>query len=174
MARVPYVEEQDHPELADQIQRIKDRRGGRLLNLYKLLLQSPPVADGWLQMFSAVRQQAELDDRTRELVIMQVAVLNGADYEYRAHAPIALKTGVTQQQIDALPTWRASELFDERDRAILAYAESITREIHVPDDVFAAVAPHFGSRELVELTVTVAGYNCVSRVLEALRIDPQT
>ena len=174
MARIPYVEEQDHPELAELIQRIKDQRGGRLLNLYKLLLQSPEVADGWLHMFTAIRQRASLDARTRELVIMHVAVLNGADYEYQAHAPLAIQAGLTQQQVDALPTWRTADVFDERDRAVLAYCESMTREVHVPDGVFAPLPHHYNAQEILELTTTIAGYNAVSRVLEALQVDPQS
>jgi AhpD family alkylhydroperoxidase len=173
MARVPHFEEHEHPDLAELVGRVKARRGGRLLNLDKVLLHSPPIADGWRALMGAVRQQAKLDDRTRELAITHVAVLNGADYEYQAHAPLALEAGATREQIDALPSWRGATCFDARDRDVLAYCESMTREIHVPDDVFAAVARHFDTREVVELTVTIASYNMVSRVLEALRVDPQ-
>lgn len=174
MARVPYVEEQDHPELSELIAMIKDQRGGRLLNLYKILLNSPEVCAGWLHAFTAIRYRSSLDARTRELVIIQVAVINGADYEYRAHVPIGIQAGLTQEQVDALSDWRASDQFDARDRAVLAYAESMTKEIHVPDETFAAVAEHYDPRELVELTATVAGYNMVSRFLEAMAVDPQT
>ena len=105
---------------------------------------------------------------------MHVAVLNGADYEYQAHAPLAVRAGVTQQQVDALPTWHTSEAFDERDRSVLAYCESMTREVHVPDDIFAPLPRYYGPQEILELTTTIAGYNAVSRVLEALQVDPQT
>jgi alkylhydroperoxidase family enzyme len=43
--------------------------------------------------------------------------------------------------------------------------------VRVPDDIFARVRGHFAERELVELTVTIAGYNCVSRFLEAIQVD---
>ena len=49
----------------------------------------------------------------------------------------------------------------------------MTREIHVPHDVFARVREHLTERHVVELTATIAAYNCVSRFLEALRIDPE-
>ena len=104
---------------------------------------------------------------------MHVAVLNGADYEYQAHAPLARQAGLTQQQIDALPTWRTADAFDERDRAVLAYCESMTREVHVPEGVFAPLPRHYTPREILELTTTIAGYNAVSRVLEAHQVDPQ-
>jgi alkylhydroperoxidase family enzyme len=56
---------------------------------------------------------------------------------------------------------------------VLAYTDAMTREIRVADPVFAAVRTHFAEREIVELTATIAAYNCVSRFLEALRIDPE-
>jgi len=54
---------------------------------------------------------------------------------------------------------------------VLAYTEAMTRHIKVPDDVFAAVRSHFNERLLVELTLTIGGYNLVSRFLVAMEID---
>src|SRR3546814_11334280 len=104
------------------------------------------------------------------MVIMRIAYLNGAPYEADQHAPIALKEGMTQAQLDALPQWEGSELFSEQERAVLAYTDSTTREVQVPDAVFDAVRPFFEPRQLVELTATVATSNMVSRVLEGLPI----
>jgi alkylhydroperoxidase family enzyme len=55
--------------------------------------------------------------------------------------------------------------------AVLAYADSMTRDVHVPDDVFDRVREHLDERHVVELTATIAAYNSVSRFLEALHID---
>jgi alkylhydroperoxidase family enzyme len=87
--------------------------------------------------------------------------------------PFGLKEGLSRDQIEALPDWRNSELLDSRQKAVLAYTDSMTKEIHVPDDVFAALREHFNDREIVELTAAVAAYNLVSRFLEALRIDQE-
>ena len=107
----------------------------------------------------------------RELAIMLIAVINGADYEYQGHVPFALKAGLTQEQLDDLPAWRESSRYDAKQRGVLEYTECMTRHVHVPDEVFALVQPHFDPRQLVELTATIAGYNLVSRFLEAVRID---
>ncbi|MGC2519104.1 MAG: carboxymuconolactone decarboxylase family protein [Burkholderiales bacterium] len=171
MARVRLIEEGQHPELAGLIATIKAERGGRLLTLYQALLNSPPVAEGWLKLFTAIRQKGTLPGRYRELAILRVGLLNGAEYEYHAHVPFALKDGVAQEQIDALPSWQVSKSFDDRERAVLAYADCMTREIRVPDGVFDEVRRHFDDRELVELTAAIGGYNLVSRFLEAMRID---
>jgi AhpD family alkylhydroperoxidase len=172
MARVPYIEEQDHPELAPLVARIKAERG-KVLDLYKILLHSPAVMEGWLNFFTAVRQKTKLDGRYRELAILRVAILNGADYEYQAHLPFALKAGATREQIGALRVWQLSSLFDAVERAVLAYTDAMTREIQVADELFAEVQRHFDAQDLVELTATIAGYNLVSRFLEAMQVHHQ-
>jgi AhpD family alkylhydroperoxidase len=170
VARVSLVGEGERPELAGLIETIKAERGGRLLDLYRVLLNSPPIAEGWLKLFTAIRQKTKLPGAHRELAILRVALLNGATYEYRAHVPFALKEGVPQERIDALERWRDSKLFSPEERAVLAYTDAMTREIKVPDEVFSAVRAAFGERETVELTATIAGYNLVSRFLVAMQL----
>ena len=141
------------------------------LNLYRMLLHSPPVAAGWLNLLTAIRQQCTLDARYRELVIMRIAVINGADYEYVQHIPHALAAGLTESDYTALHEWMSYGAWTPEDRAVLAYTDAMTREVQVSDPIFAAVAEHFDERETVELTATIAAYNLVSRFLEALQVD---
>ena len=173
MARIAYANETQDPEIIALAGQIRKQRGGRLHNLYRMLLNSPPVARGWLDLLTAIRQQCNLSGKYRELAIIRIAEINDAPYEYTSHVPLGIKEGMTQQQIDTLKDWRNSGAFDETERAVLAYTDSMTREVHVSDDVFAAVARHFNARETTELTATIAAYNLVSRFLEALQIDPE-
>jgi alkylhydroperoxidase family enzyme len=169
MARLPYPDPTD-PAIAPLVETIKAERGGKLINLYGMLLHSPPVADGWRAFLTAIRQKCKLSGRVRELAIMRIAVINGAEYEFSQHVPFALKEGITQPQLDALRSGNF-EAFFAVDRDVLAYTDSMTREVHVPDRVFEAVRVHFDEREMVELTATIAAYNLVSRFLEALQVD---
>jgi len=173
MARVPYADETSAPEIRQLAAAIRAERGGRMLNLYRMLLNSPPIAAGWLKLFTAIRQQTTLPAAQRELAILRVAVLNGAQYEYEAHLPFALKEGVSESQLAALDQWQSSAAFSPAQRALLAYVDAMTREIHVSASVFDALRAHFDDRQIVELTATVGGYNLVSRFLEALAIDPE-
>lgn len=168
MARIPYA---DCTSAAARplAERIAAERGS-VLHLYQMLLHSAPVAEGWLGYLTAIRQKSSLPGDLRELVIMRVAQLNHAPYEADQHAPIALREGVSQARLDALPNWQDSPLFDARERAVLAYTDAMTRQVQVSDEVFAFVAAHFEPQRLVELTATVAAYNMVSRFLEALQI----
>ncbi|MGQ0524270.1 MAG: carboxymuconolactone decarboxylase family protein [Betaproteobacteria bacterium] len=174
MARVSLIDEQSRPELSDLIGRIRGARRGRLLNIYRLLLHSPSVATAWLEFNSAIRFETDLDGQTRELTIMLVAILNGVDYIVRAHASrYALQEGLTPAQLDALADWRTSDAYDARQRALLAYVEAMTRDIEVGDEVFSCLRECYSEREMVELTVLIGAYNMHTRVLKALRIDPE-
>jgi len=174
MKRISLIEESEHPELAPLIAQVKAERGGRFLNLYRVLANSPGVCAGWLHLFTELRNKAKLSGRIREIATMRIAILNGADYEYQAHVPFALQEGLSQTQIDGLHDWRAKkDLYEARDIAVLAYTDSMTRDIHVPDDVYDAVRPFFDDREMVDLTATIGGYNMVSRFLEALQMHPE-
>jgi alkylhydroperoxidase family enzyme len=173
MARLPYADENANAESRALAARIRAERGGKLLNLYRMLLASPPVAEGWLAFLSAIRQRCRLGGAIRELAILRIAIVNGAAYEHAAHVPFALGEGISRSQIDALSDWRGAALFDPAQRAALAFVDAMTEDVHVPDAIFDALRPHFSPREIVELTATVAAYNCVSRFLEALAIDPE-
>ena len=174
MARVAYLQDGDRPECADLIGKIRGARRGNLIKIYQLLLHSPALAESWFINNNAVRWKTELDGRLRELVIIRVAKLNGASYVIGQHVPeLALAEGLTRQECDALADWRSSDLFDERERATLAYADAMTRDIAVPDPVFDALNLHFSERQIVELTVLIGTYNMQTRVLRALEIDPE-
>jgi alkylhydroperoxidase family enzyme len=171
MARLDFIDE-DSPDIDGELLRnIRARRGGTLLNLDRQLLHSAPLARGWNSLMGAIRGQTQLDGTLRELVILRVAVLNRAPYEFDQHAPVALDEGLSQAQVDAVRDWYDSALFDSRQRHVLAYADAMTLQVQVPQPLFDALRSHLSDREVVELTATVASYNMVSRFLEALQIE---
>ncbi|MEO7007997.1 MAG: carboxymuconolactone decarboxylase family protein [Caldimonas sp.] len=168
MARLPYPDLQ-RPELRPLVERIVAERGS-VLHLYQMLLHSPPLAEGWLGFLTNVRQRLALNGGLRELVIMQVAHLNGAPYEAEQHAPIALREGLTRAQLDALPQWQSSAAFSPVQRAALRLADTMTRDVQVPEEPMREVRAQLDDRQVVELVGTIAAYNMVSRFLEALQI----
>jgi 4-carboxymuconolactone decarboxylase len=172
MARVPLVDENEHPEFTDLVERFRAGRRGKLINIYRMLLNSPPLAESWFNHSNAVRWKTALDGRLREIVIIRLGHLLHSEYVLRQHVPaLALADGVSLAECDALADWRAGAFFSERERAALAYADVMTREVVVPDAVFAEVRRHFDQRQIVELTVLIGTYNMNGRVLQALELD---
>ena len=173
MARVPFVEQAVTQEGEQLIAEIKARRGGLLLNLDKVLLHSPALAKGWNQFIGAVRRQTSLPGNLRELAILRVAVLNQAPYEFLQHAPVARMEGVADAKIDAVKQTKIDTEFNDTERIVLDYADAMTLDIRVPQPLFEAVRDTLGEVQTVELTLTIASYNMVSRFLEAMEIEPE-
>jgi alkylhydroperoxidase family enzyme len=174
VARVPLIEETAHPQLAESIAKIKGARGGRLINIYRLMLHSPALANAWFELNQAVRYGTDIDGQSRELAVIRVAILNDVEYVQRAHGPAyALKEGLTPEQVSGIADWQQSTLFSDRQRALLAYTDAMTREIDVSDAVFADLRRHFTERQTVELTMLIGAYNMLTRFLKALKVDPE-
>ena len=172
MARVSLIQEQDHPEFAELVEKFRTGRRGRMVNIYRMLLNSPPLAESWFNHSNAVRWRTTLDGRLREIAIIRIGHITHSDYILRQHVPsLALADGLTVEECDALADWQGSKFFDPRERAALAYADTMTRNVAVPDAVFAPVKHHFNDRKIVELTVLIASYNMNARVLRALELD---
>lgn len=173
MARVSLLDESRN-DLLPFIDRVKRERG-KLINLYRVLMNSPKIAAGWLDFNSVVRYQTTLDAALRELIILRVSRLNGAEYQARIHgASHALHAGVSAQQIAGLDHWRESPLFTPAQRAALAWTDAMTRDIEVPDALHAELKQHFTDQAVVEITVLAGAYNMHTRVARALRIEPET
>jgi AhpD family alkylhydroperoxidase len=167
--RVAPITPGSRPELAAIEAAILAERGEILL-LYRVLLNSAPLAAGWEQMLTAVRNRSSLAADLRELVILRVAVLNRAPFEFDAHLPLARKAGIGEAKIAALHAKDIGDEFTPLERAVLMLTDTMTRNVQVPDAQFEPLRQHFDARGLVELVATVAAYNMVSRFLEALNI----
>ncbi|HYF60617.1 MAG TPA: carboxymuconolactone decarboxylase family protein [Burkholderiaceae bacterium] len=177
MPRIPYVPS-DLSEPRDVVDAVRARRGGRLLNLDRMLLHSPPVAKGWNALLGAVRTDLALSPKLRELAMCAVAALNRADYEWGHHAPLYVAAGGTDAQLEAMrdpvAAARDASLFDAAERAALALTVEMTRDVRVADATMDAVRAALGDdRRVFELVTTIAAYNMVSRVLVALGVEPE-
>ena len=166
--RVPAVAPGTKPELAALEERIRGARG-RISPLYTVLLNSPELASGWEHLFTVIRQKTSVPPRLRELVILRIAVLNGADYEFEAHVPHAIAAGMSQEQVERL---RHDELegLSFLEKLVVQYTDAMTRDLVVPEALYPQLDQAFDAKTLVELTATIAGYNMVSRFLIAMRI----
>ena len=179
--RLPYIADDPQMETEEDaaiVQRVKDRRGGKLIALDKTLLHAPAVANGWNSFLGAIRTQTSLPASVRELAICRVAVLNKAWYEWDQHRPLLEESGVlSAEAVESLkerPTSNSKDvragIFDGKHLAVLEYTDAMTLGCIVPEPVFAQLKHFFSEKEVVEITSTVAAYNCVSRFLVALDV----
>ena len=168
--RVPLVEPGTRPALAEIEAGILKERG-RISLLYQVLLNSPPIAQGWEAMLTAVRNRTSIPADLRELIILRVAVLNQAPFEFEAHVPHAQRAGVPDNKIEAVRVLALPGPFSPEEAQVLALTDAMTRDVHVPDALMQPLRAHYDAQTLVELVATVAAYNMVSRFLVALNIE---
>jgi AhpD family alkylhydroperoxidase len=157
------------PELAELEARISRERG-RISPLYQILLNAPEIAQGWEALLTAIRNRNSLPPAIREMIILRVAVLNRAQYEFDAHVPHAKNAGMSDEKIEALKQLEIAQVFSSQEQAILKLTDVMTQEIQVSDTVFDPIKSQFNDPEILELVATIAAYNMVSRLLNALHI----
>lgn len=139
--------------------------------LYRRLAHSSGILDSWISFASDLREEPGLPRNIRELVIMRVAQLVRSGYELRQHRAMALASGVTDEQLDALGDRRATELFDSREMACLAFCESLVTRNEIAPPVWAHVHEVLTDAEIVELVVTIGFYCMVAKVLAAFEMS---
>ena len=171
MARLSYIDREDLPEDKRYLFDNLSRDGGRVGNLFRVLGHSPQLLHQFMRLGSDLRSRTKLDPRLCELAILTVGRLAQAPYEYVHHIVIARRVGVTDAQIEGLPVWERHPAFSEQERAVIRYAETVTREIRVSDEVFDAVHAFLDDEQMVELTLNVAFYNLVVRFLEPMQVE---
>jgi alkylhydroperoxidase family enzyme len=164
------------PEL---VAAIRQRRGGDLIDLDRLLLHSPAFALGWNEFMGRVRTALSVPPLLKELAMCGVAALNGADFEMHHHAPLYLAAGATEAQLAALHRLgaetgvAADPVFDATQQAVLALVVEMTRQVQVSEATFARARAALGSDQAMFETIgVIAAYNMVSRILVASNLRP--
>ena len=111
-----------------------------------------------------------------ELMKMRASQINGCAYCIDMHSKDARAAGETEQRLYELDAWRETPFYSDRERAALAWTESLTlvSQTHVPDDVFAEVKKHFSEAEIVALTLAVVAINGWNRIAISIRAVPGT
>ncbi len=173
--RLPYAPSTPpSPSSAAAYTQISTRRAPHpLLALDRTLLHSPPIASGWSSFLGAIRTQTSLPGSIRELCICRVAALNGAEYEWAHHIGILRSEGgvgeIGEREVRNGIREVEGDL-NERQWAVMTYTDAMTRNVKVEKEIFERLKIWFGETEIVEITATVAAYNCVSRFLVALDV----
>ena len=175
--RLPFWTPAQGKRDAPLVAAIEQRRGGRLLNLDRMLLWSEPLARSWNVFLKTLRQELSLSPKLRELAICVVARATGAEYEFLHHAPEFEKAGGSAAQVAALgdaDQAAASPLFDSLEQSVIRYALESTRNVRISEPLGSTLARQLSPTEFVELAAVVAGYNMVARFLLALQVPPET
>jgi len=133
--------------------------------------QHLPAAFKGLSTASMQVHAGSIGAELTELLFLRVSQLNGCAFCLDMHASALRKAGVDQRKLDTVAGWHDSPFFDARERAALAWAESLTRLANAtPDDAtYAALAEQFDERGIAEVTMAIALINAWNRLGVGLR-----
>lgn len=166
MARVPYLDESDlKPEDRDVL--------ARKIALNRAMANHPAAARAMSGLAIYIRHHAKVDARLRELAILQVGYLTRQPYEWSHHVQLARDFGCSDDDIRAVAeetAGRTSKL-DPLARTVLRAAREMTTDLGMSGATFAELEKTLGRQNLIDLTVAIAFYNSVVRVLNTLQID---
>jgi AhpD family alkylhydroperoxidase len=121
-------------------------------------------------------RESGLPSRLVDLVFLRVSQINGCAYCIEAHSRDLLKAGLAVEHLILVVVWpEAGDIFDERERAALAWAEVVTRlgDGGVADDAFKAAAAVFGEKQLADLTIAIGLMNAYNRIAISFRARPK-
>ena len=165
MARLPYVDPERAPEPVRQALEAVPP-----LNVFRMTANAETAFRPWLAFGGALLSSLELDARLRELAILHVGRLSGAEYEWVQHVPIALAVGASQADVDAVERGDVeAECLGPAVRAALRFTTEVVRDVRASDAAFEAVREHLSPREVVELLLVIGQYMLVARI--ALNAD---
>lgn len=177
MARVPLPSRDEFPEeLRPVYDRMLKERGDPAPHVFLALCNMPNLLASLLDFTGEMRRGAVMDARYRELGVCMTARAARSTYEFNKHWNAALKAGARREQLEAMERCETPEalldspLFDERERAVLAYALEATTRIEVADATWNALTAAFPLREAMDLVMAVAWYNAVARINGPLRV----
>ena len=122
---------------------------------------------------SAYLAKSSLEKNLLQLIEYRVSQINGCAYCLDMHSKDLRHGGETEQRIYMIAAWRETSLYTPRERAALAWAESVTllENGHVPDDVYEEVRKEFSEEELIDLTLAAATINSYNRLNIAFRTE---
>lgn len=168
MVRIPYA---DLEKCNQSVREIYEALPVKI-NLFRMLAHAEQSFRPLLELGATILARQDLSAKLREHAILLVAQLSRARYEWVQHVPIALATGVTQEQIDAIEREDlAADCFDEEERDVLAFTRQVVVNVRPSDEIVEALRARLSDREIVELTMAIGFYMTMARIMEVTGVE---
>ncbi len=167
--RVPMLSVEDAVNAAKAVG-IREHMAG--LSVYRILLRHPALATAVNhQLTTLLFTGNKLDARLRELLIMRIGWVTGANYEWTQHWHFAMRINIPPEDILAVRDWRSSDRLSAADRAVLAAVDDTLERGAVSDETWRACVEHVGTPEqLVEMVVAIGNWNMFAQLLKSLKV----
>jgi alkylhydroperoxidase family enzyme len=162
---LPFVDDGDAtPEQRAVLEEVLAERG-QVSGFARTLVHSPSALRAYEALSRHIRTETPLPAELREIVILRMAQRYANEYEWRRHFRAAIRAGLPEAKLAALGTWRASELFETRERCALALVEDVADRQRPDAGTMAAATEAFRPDELVELLMLMGFYALVAALI---------
>jgi len=139
-------------------------------NIFTTLGQHPRLFRAWLRYSAALMPFGTLPRRDTELVILRVAWRCHCAYEWQQHVPIALRVGLTPDEVAGVAESPAGA-FSARQRTLLAVSDELLAQRTLSDTTWRAVGTTLGDREAIELCLLIGNYQGLASAIGGLGIQ---
>lgn len=167
--RLPDADPAASPELAAAFAEFQRTRG-IVSNVMKSFAHAPKGLAAIVDLGSYVRYGTDLTELQKELVILITG--RGVAYAWHHHAPLGLKAGLSEAQLQALREGRTPDGLSETDRAICDYAFAYAALKGIPEEVFARISKLMTPRQITDINITSGYYLCVASSIIAMQVQP--
>ena len=171
MARLRYVEKEDATPDQEKILAQLTQKSGKIANIWKLWSHSPQTLEAFMPFYKAL-MKGTLDARLRELAYMKASLVNDCKYCLESHKGSGRRVGITEQQIQDIGDYTASNAFSPVEKLVLRYTEELTRTARSTEEIMTDLKKHLSEADIVELNLTVGTANLTNRFNMSLMTDP--
>jgi 4-carboxymuconolactone decarboxylase len=145
---------------------------GRMTGPFNAWLRRPELADRLQKVGEYVRFNSSLDKRINEMAIIMTAQAWGAQYEWYAHAPLALKAGLDPQVVAAIGAGRKPENMKDDEAIVWEFTTQLRRDHSVDDAIYAKALEKLGEQGIIDLVAVNGYYDVVSMTLNVAHVKP--
>lgn len=144
---------------------------GSPLNIFGTLANHPKLLKRWLVFANHVLAKSTLTPRDRELLILRAGWNNQAPYEWGQHVAIALRSDISQEEVDRVPAGPDAPGWDAFDAALLRLADELHVKGNATDTTWATLAERYSTEQLMDAVFAVGQYTLVSYALNAFGVE---
>ncbi|HMT43350.1 MAG TPA: carboxymuconolactone decarboxylase family protein [Chakrabartia sp.] len=166
MARIPYPDPATlTPGAAETLAKLPP------LNVFRMMGHAGDMVTGFARFGNYLLGRTALDPVLREIAIVRVGILSGADYEVQQHKEICRKLGMDEALIAAIDEGAEAAAFDPVQRLVMTFTDDVVNNVRASDASFTPLAAQLSIQEMQELVVCIGFYMMVSRFLETFGVD---
>ena len=159
-------------DLTPDQKEILEPMGDRVLNIFRTMVAAPKAAKGFLAWGNYVlSRRNDLPAREREIVILRIGYLCRSGYEWTQHAPIGVRAGLTEEEVERIKAGAEAAGWSAADQALLKAADELHHDQFITEPTWTALRASFTEKQCMDVVFTAGQYTQVSMILNSFGVQ---